>query len=283
MVAQNKTSPPGEYEDLLVEISQRYETLSRRLRDIARFATDNPSIIALETIANIARTAKVQPSAMIRFAQALGYSGFSEMQRVFQTYVAKQSASYKERIQSELSHDDLPDTNIPYSLLQQFCEANIVALKYLENGIDSNDLENAVQLIREADHVYIMAQRRSFPVANYLQYMLSHVDCRTHVLDGVGGLLREQAQCMQPGDLLIAISYYPYAKDTVQIVNNALERGVKCIGISDSDLSPVNAAAHTHFRIHDAEVHGFRSLSATMVVAQALATSLAFENRKNGG
>ena len=64
---------------------------------------DNPSIIALETIANIASAAKVQPSAMIRFAQALGYTGFSEMQRVFQSYVAEQSASYKERIRSEIA------------------------------------------------------------------------------------------------------------------------------------------------------------------------------------
>jgi hypothetical protein len=36
-----------------------------------------------------------------------------------------------------------------------------------------------------------------------------------------------------------------------------------------------------HFSIHDAEVHQFRSLSATMVLAQVLATSLAFDNGKN--
>lgn len=282
MAAPKKTAPPGEYEDLKIEIAGRYESLSKRLRDIARFALDNPSIIALETIANIARTAKVQPSALIRFAQALGYSGFSEMQRVFQSYVAEQSASYKERIRAEMSREDIPESDQPASLLYQFCEANIVALKHLEDGIEKNDLEKAVGLIRNAEHVYVMAQRRSFPVANYLQYILSHVDCRTHVLDGRGGLLKEQAQCMTPRDLLIAISFYPYAEETVDIVNSARDQGVPCIGISDSDLSPVCSAATTHFRIHDAEVHQFRSLSATMVVAQVLATSLAFENRKNG-
>jgi DNA-binding MurR/RpiR family transcriptional regulator len=282
MAKSNKPAPPGDFEILKKEITDRYESLSKRLRDIARFALDNPSIIALETIANIARMAKVQPSALIRFAQALGYTGFSEMQRVFQAYVAEQSASYKERIRAEMAREDVPEADTPATLLYQFCEANIVSLKHLEEGIDKDDLDKAVQMIRNAEHVYVMAQRRSFPVANYLQYMLSHVDCRTHVLDGRGGLLEEQAQCMTVNDLLIAISFYPYAEDTVGIVNAAREKGVECIGISDSDLSPVCTAASTHFRIHDAEVHQFRSLSATMVVAQVLATSLAFENRTNG-
>ena len=127
MAARKKPAPPVEFEDLKTEISGRYETLSKRLRDIARFALDNPSIIALETIANIAKTARVQPSALIRFAQALGYSGFSEMQRVFQSYVAEQSASYKERIRSEMARDDEPGEDTPASLLYQFCEANIVS------------------------------------------------------------------------------------------------------------------------------------------------------------
>ncbi len=204
------------------------------------------------------------------------------MQRVFQAYVAKQSASYKERIRSEMARGDMPVADKPSSLLHEFCEASIVSLKYLQDGIDEQDLENAVRLISKAKHIYIIAQRRSFPVANYLQYMLSHVDCRTHVLDGQGGMLKEQAQCMDEDDLLIAVSFYPYAKGTVEVLDKAKKKGIPCIGISDSELSPICASATTHFGIHDAEVHQFRSLSATMVVAQVLATSLAFENKKNG-
>lgn len=282
MNKQAAKKPPQEFEDLKVEISSRYESLSKRLRDIARFALDNPSIMALETIANIAKTAKVQPSALIRFAQALGYSGFSQMQRVFQAYVAEQSASYKERIRAELAQKDVPAPDSPAALLQQYCEANIVSLRHLEDGIKSDELENAVRLIRNADHIYIMAQRRSFPVANYLSYMLSHVDCRIHVLDGQGGMIQEQSQAIRDRDLLIAVSFYPYAEETVNIVKKAKDINVPIIGISDSDLSPVCANADAHFRVHDAEVHHVRSLSATMLLAQVLATSLAFEIEKNG-
>jgi DNA-binding MurR/RpiR family transcriptional regulator len=276
-------TPPGDFEQLTAEISRNYEALPKRLRDIARFALDNPSLMALETIANISRTAHAQPSAVVRFAKAMGYSGFSEMQRIYQRHVAEQSASYKERIRSEMVQDEQAVTGTPRSLLQQYCEANIVSLRNLEAGIEQTRLEAAVNLIRQADHVYIMAQRRSFPVANYLAYMLSHVECRTHLLDGQGGMLREQAQAMTVDDLLIAISFYPYAEDTVEVVARASERGIPRIGISDSDLSPICAGADTYFSIHDAEVHQFRSLSATMVLAQVLATSMAFDNDRNGG
>ena len=91
----------------------------------------------------------------------------------------------------------------------------------------------------------------------------------------------EQAQCITPADVLIAISFYPYAKDTLEIITMARDRNVACIAISDSDLSPVGSAAQTHFSIHDAEVKQFRSLTATMIVAQVLATGVAFENSKN--
>jgi DNA-binding MurR/RpiR family transcriptional regulator len=282
MTAAATQKPPGDYDNLREEISLRYESLSKRLRDIARFALDNPSIMALETIASIARTAEVQPSALIRFAKALGYSGFSEMQRIYQNHVAEQSASYKERIRSEMAAGKPQAADTPHSLLDQYCDANIVSLRNLQAGINEGALENAVKLIREAEHIYIMAQRRSFPVANFLTYMLSHVDCRTHLLDGQGGMLQEQAQAMTKKDLLIAISFYPYSADTTDIVKLAAANGVPRIGISDSDLSPVCAKSDAGFSIHDAEVHQFRSLSATMVLAQVLATSLAFSIKNKG-
>jgi DNA-binding MurR/RpiR family transcriptional regulator len=282
MDSNKEKSPPGNFDQLTAEISNHYEQLPKRLRDIARFALENPSVMALETIANIARTAKAQPSAVIRFAKALGYSGFSEMQRIYQGHVAEQSASYKERIRSEMEHGDFQSSDTPRSLLHQYCDANIVSLRNLEAGVDPATLEKAVKLIRNASHIYIMAQRRSFPVANFLMYMLSHVDCRTHLLDGQGGMLVEQAQAMTADDLLITISFYPYAEDTVEVVSTAKDKGMPLIGISDSDLSPICIGSDAHFSIHDAEVHQFRSLSATMVLAQVLATSLAFDNEKNG-
>ena len=84
------------------EIESGYQNLSTRLRQIAQFALDHPTEMSMETVATIAKKAGVQPSSVIRFAKNFGYSGFSEMQRVFQAYVVKRSANHAERIRRVL-------------------------------------------------------------------------------------------------------------------------------------------------------------------------------------
>ena len=71
------------YEKLRSDIAAKHASLSDRLQHIAEFALEYPTEMALGTVAEVARRASVQPSAIVRFASALGYSGFTEMQQVF--------------------------------------------------------------------------------------------------------------------------------------------------------------------------------------------------------
>jgi DNA-binding MurR/RpiR family transcriptional regulator len=57
----------------------RHEKLPKRLRQVARFALDHPDDIALGTVTEVARGAGVQPSTLVRFAQTLGFAGFSDL------------------------------------------------------------------------------------------------------------------------------------------------------------------------------------------------------------
>ena len=86
------------YEELKDLIAQAYPGMSKQLQRIARFALEQPNELALGTVAAIATATEVQPSAMIRFANALGFSGFSEMQQVFRGHLLERSDSYRERI-----------------------------------------------------------------------------------------------------------------------------------------------------------------------------------------
>jgi len=70
---------PESYEDLRTAIALRFGQLSDRLQRIARHALAHPDTIALDTVAAIAQRAAVQPSSLIRFARAFGYTGFSDM------------------------------------------------------------------------------------------------------------------------------------------------------------------------------------------------------------
>lgn len=269
-------TPPQDYETLHEEIASRRETLSKRLQEIAKFALDHPTDMALKTIAIIAQSAEVQPSALIRFAKAFGYSGFSEMQRAFQSRVVERSASYKERVRTLQTEDLEGKPGLTRQLLTQYCAANIVSLEELRDNAAEDDLEAATDLLANADNIYIVAQRRSFPVAAYLGYAFNHADCRAHLLDNIGGMLNEQAQPMSDKDVLIAISFSPYAPETGKVVDIASKKNVPIIAITDSEFSPIAPAAQVCLKVHDAEVHSFRSLTASMCLALTLVTTLAF-------
>ncbi len=99
MPTHTSTPPRETYEALRAEIARRHPRFSDRLRQIAEFALDHPTEMALGTVAEVAERAGVQPSAIVRFARALGFGGFTEMQQVFRSrLVASIAPSYKDRI-----------------------------------------------------------------------------------------------------------------------------------------------------------------------------------------
>ena len=272
-------NPPDNLESLRSSITSRYEDLSPRLKQVASFVLDNPNDIALETLAVNAKRCNVQPSTIVRFAKVFGYSGASEMQRLFRDEIltAAPSPSYSERIRQFNERSDSVDRMLPYNVMQEFAESNIIALEHLRDAVRKEDLDRSIDLIQKAHTIYLAGVRRSFPVAAYLAYSLSHVEKRAFLLDGVAGMTSEQSWMLGAEDLLIAVSFKPYASETLAVVETAAANGVPMIAISDSRLSPVAKNAAVCFEIKDAEVRQFRSLTASMCLAQTLVISYAYK------
>lgn len=270
--------PPDNLESLRKEIATRYEGLSPRLKQVATYVIDNPHDIALETLSVIASRCDAQPSTIVRFAKAFGYRGASDMQRLFRDEIlsAAPAPSYSERIRQFRKRSDEVDWLSPHNVLHDFAESNIIALEHLREVVSPDDLEKSVELMHRAHTVYLAGVRRSFPVAAYLAYSLSHVEKRAFLLDGVAGMTSEQSWMIGPDDVVIAISFRPYADDTAAVAERAKANGAPLIAISDSRLSPIARDAAVCFEIKDAEVRQFRSLTASMCIAQTLVISYAY-------
>jgi DNA-binding MurR/RpiR family transcriptional regulator len=262
------------FADLNREISSRYENLSKRLRQIAEFALQNPNEIAIESIAVIAQHAGVQPSALIRFAKAFGFEGFSDLQRIFQQRLRESRPSYSERIAAMREELHGQSDHGPLAILTRFAEANIAALQHLCEETKASDLDRAVQILRKAETIHLVAQRRSFPLAAYLYYALSKIGRRTNLIDAIGGMDQEQRLLMEPRDALVAITYADYTPRVVETVAFAAQRKVPVVGITDQPLSPLTAQCDVVFYVEDAAVHDFRSLGASMCLAQSLVVAL---------
>jgi DNA-binding MurR/RpiR family transcriptional regulator len=270
-------TPPTNLESFREAIIARHETLSPRLRQIAAYVLEHSNEIGLENQAEIARRCGVHPPTMVRFAKEFGFTGAGQMQRLFRDELINSapSRSWTERLrQANLqTHDGHVLT--PYKLVREFAAANIVALGHLQETISPDALEQAVDMIDRAASVYICGLRRSFSIAVWLAYALRHVDKPVHLLDGLGGMLGEQTELIRKTDLMFAISFRPYAKETADAVTHAKLSGVPVIAISDTELSPVSRHADVSFNVKDAEVRNFRSLTGSMCIVQALVISYA--------
>ncbi len=275
-----KESPPTTAEELRAAILERYESLSKRLQQIASYVLDEPNTVALETLAVLAERCNVQPSAIVRFAKSFGFNGATQMQRLFRDGLLSGSASvgYGERIRQFRSSVEGKVPVDPEQVLSEFIQGNVLALQNLGDKVEKQDLNNAVQLIEEAATIYVAGFRRSFPVAAYLAYSLHQVDKKTMFIDSLGGMSREQIHAISAEDLLIVVSYHPYAEEAVHLIDAAAAVGCPVLSMTDSLVSPVAKPASLVLQVREAEIRKFRSLSASMCLAQSLVIAYAFAN-----
>lgn len=271
-------TPPASAEELRTAILARYDGLSKRLKQIARYILDEPNAVALETLAVLSERCGVQPSAIVRFAKSFGFDGATQMQRLFRDGLLSANASlgYGERVREFSKAVDGKGVSDPSQVLAEFVQGNVLALQHLGDAIDKRQLTEAVKLISQADTVFVAGFRRSFPVAAYLAYSLHQVDKKTVFIDSVGGMTRQQIHGITRNDLLLVVSYQPYAEEAVHLIDAAVDAHCKVLSISDSPVSPVAKPASLVLQVKEAEIRKFRSLSTSMCLAQALVISYAF-------
>ena len=257
------------FDDFAAAAAARFEDLPPQLQRIARYALDAPEDFALGTVAQLAQTIGVQPSALVRFANAFGYTGFAPLRALFRARLVARNLSYRERIE-RLARDPQQPLDTPVHVLRSQVHDGVTALRQLEDEVGGIQLEQAARLIAAARQVHLLAARRSFPVASYLAYALNQLERRVALLDGVGGMNREFGARIGAGELLVAVSFRSYTQEVVDIAAAAHARGVPVIAITDSPLSPLAAHARIGFLLGDDRARPFRSLVAPIALAQTL-------------
>lgn len=268
-------SVPQNYEGIVNLITSEYDKLSAGYQQIARYFTQNPNIIALESINAIAAKCGVHPSSLVRFAQSFGYSGFKELQAVFQTRLATAAPGFRERIgalETELSRN-VSHGNLGF--LKNLVVRDMASLQGLLESISEQMLTRAAKLIVEAETIYIAGQLRSEPIANLTRYLLTMLRRKVVLLDPSAGLAQQMAMTMGEKDVLIAIAFRHYAKEVVLIAEYASSNHIPIISITDSQLSPIAKNAEVVFTVPEEEYTFSRSLAAPMCLVQCLATTTA--------
>lgn len=264
-------------DQLIAHITAEYETLSKQLKVIAKYVEQHRDHIGIEGIQQLAANCQVQPSAVVRFAKHFGFSGFSEMQAVFREGLTRQlapSRNYRARIRDIIESGAGGLSSV--EIAREFLAGSQAAMHELEANLDEPTFKKAVDLLRKTDSIWIAASRRSFPIAVYLDYALQHTDKRVCLMSGLGNMHLGQMRSVRKGDVMLAISFAPYAEETLTAVALAQERGARVIAITDSRMSPLAKDAEAVLIVQDNSTFGFRALTSTMGLAQSLFISLAY-------
>ncbi|HEY8382222.1 MAG TPA: MurR/RpiR family transcriptional regulator [Microvirga sp.] len=270
---------PRDYDALRALLIARRETLPKRLKQLATFAIDHPEDIAFGTVAEIAEHAGVQPSTLVRFAQTLGYGGFSPLQQVFRARLRERFPDYRERLRVLRGAEAKGSRSA--TLLDGFLGAASLSLDRLRDTVTPRDLNRAIETLAKAETIYLLGARRVFPVTAYLAYAFGKLGIRAILIDHVAQLGPEQLSTATPRDAVLAISFTPYAPITAELAATASRRNVPVIAITDSAFSPLVYGADVWIEVAEADYGAFRSLSASFALAMTLAVGTG-EKRAEG-
>jgi len=277
------TTPPkhlSSYEGFVNRVTEEYPNMSGRFQQVARFLLQNPNLVAMQSINMLAEQCGTHPSIVVRFAQSCGYTGFKQLQAVFQHRLTSSAPGYHERIRA--LNADLQSNGVKSNMdfLNQLIARDIATLNELVHSVTEEILEKAATILAGSDTIFIAGQMRSDPVARFLRYVLSILKKKVNLLDAAGGLATEISRLMAPNDALIAIAFRHYAKEVVQIGDIARENGTPSIVITDSILSPLAKNASVLFTVPEEEYSFSRSLAAPMCLSQVIAMTVAAKLQK---
>lgn len=279
-VATEKPRSVEAFRDRLLNERHLFTT---RMLEAGAWVIDNQRVVALETLSVMAAKSQLTPSIFVRLAKAMGFDGFSDMQKLFRAPLHEAyPASLSDRISHSLGDEVVQNPADVRAMGQSFCRANSASLAHLAGRLDELPLDAAIERILAARTVHVIGLDRSFPVAAYFAYALRRAKVQTIQITGMGGLAAEQVATMRPGDLLVSISFPPYAEHTIEATGAARATGRDIIAITDTPVSPITVGAATILTVEDAALHGFRSLTAVMSLVQTLAIGLAFRLRDEG-
>ena len=214
---------------LISHIQSQYTRFSKGQKLIAQYILKNYDKVAFMTACKLGEAVGVSESTVVRFANALGYSGYPKLQDALQE-VIKNKLTTVQRV------DMVKEFNDDSAILKKIVKSDMDNIKDTLEEIDEKAFEEAANRILKAKRIYIVGMRSSFTIAQYLGFYLGIILDSVHVIRTDMGDAFEQVVKINEDDVLIAISFPRYSKKSYQIVSYAKEKGAHIVSLTDNLL-----------------------------------------------
>lgn len=222
---------------MATDISQRirsvYSTLSKGQKKIAGAILNDYDKAAYLTAAKLGKLVGVSESTVVRFADELGFEGYSEFQRAVQELV-RMKLTPNQRI--EVTKQRIGRNDI----LESVIESDINKIRYTLDKLDREVFHKSVDAILGARNIYVTGARSTEALARMLSYNLSLILDNVRFVNPTSSAeVFEQMFCVSEEDTVIAFSFPRYSSKIVNAVKFARQNDAKVVVFTDSDISPL--------------------------------------------
>lgn len=260
-------------QDLIHRINTHYDNLSKGQKLIAEYILNNYDKAAFMTASKLGKKVGVSESTVVRFANALNYSGYPSLQKALQELVRNKLTTVQRiEMTSELDRSEV---------LKSVLKADMNNIRLTIDEIDNHTFEEVVEKILLADNIYVLGLRSAAPLAEFMGYYLSFMFNNVRIVTSGVNDIFEQLMHIQKEDILIGISFPRYATRTIEAMKFARDKGTEIVAITDSYLSPLTAYAD-HTLLARSNMASFvDSLVAPLSLINALIVAIGLRHKED--
>jgi DNA-binding MurR/RpiR family transcriptional regulator len=240
-------------------IAAALDRFSPKQKQLARYMLDNKYLVSFASANQVGESVGASAATVVRFAQSLGYEGFSELRDAIRqempTYLTP-----AERIERRLA---APPN--PHDIPQQVFHTDIINIERTASNLDARRFDTALDAIVQAERILVVGCGLSAAPVWFLAHSLKVIGFNVRV-DLHGGLsLAMEIGQLRPNTLLIAIDLWRYTRSISDAVVAARGRGARILVVTDSVVSSLAQDADYAFAVAtDGTGH---SLSPTAVIS----------------
>ncbi|MCQ6562897.1 MurR/RpiR family transcriptional regulator [Paenibacillus mendelii] len=217
----------------LLMISSVYSSMTKAEKKVADAVQNNPEEAVLSTVTDLAETAGVGETSVIRFCRALGFRGYHE----FKLSIAQDLVNVPNYLNGEIDESDNT-----MDIVRKVTMNNENILKNTLDLLDIEQMTRAVDAIIAADKIYIYGVGSSGITALDTHYRLMRLGMKVEAQRDAH-IIAMSAAMVQKGDVVIGISTSGSTKDLVDPLKQAKENGARVICLTSHAKSPITTNA----------------------------------------
>lgn len=250
-------------------ITKSLETLSPKHKQIARFILDNHYLTSYASVNQLGEKIGTSTATIVRFAQALGYAGYSGLQDALRTDFPNYMTTAA-RMKRRMSAPNPPTSNP-----QQVFYTDIKNIERTASNLSEESLNSAVDAILGAKRILVIGAGLSYAPVVFLAHSLKVMGFDALVVQAEGLQSAVEIARIKPDDLMIAIDLWRYVRMTVNAVAHVKKTGAPVIAITDSIVSPLAKMSDIAFEIASEGIAHSLSVTALMSLLNVFVAILA--------